>query len=201
MAIKKSFAWVLVFSVIAGVPSVRAQERETREPAAPRSRQPEREREQERERQPNAGEQADAGQMNARAAQKKILLEEAKYRDQLARINRLRELAQEQGNQQRLAALDKLEAKMTQLHERKVNQARASLSGDQAWRVDDEIKKGRGHAKGKTKARSEAPQRESKQPADKNKNRDAERDKTKPRDDKAPPADRGRGQSNGKPGA
>lgn len=79
-----------------------------------------------------------------------IMLEEAKYRNRMAKINRLRELATEQGNEERLQALDKLEARMTELHNRRIERAKTQL-GKRFDRVNERLERGRGHAKGKGK--------------------------------------------------
>lgn len=135
-------------------------------PAPPRTRAPSPSQEQPRKPDPSAtsprpnaptdqgattsNDEADrfGGRMSPKAAQKKILLEEAKYRNQMARIARLRELATQQGNQERLAALDKLEAKMTELHDRKIAAARAALSYKDREKLNKELEKGRGRGKG-----------------------------------------------------
>lgn len=52
------------------------------------------------------------------AFDKKMRLEEAKHRRRLAKIERLRELAKEKGQEERLAALDELEEKANAIYER-----------------------------------------------------------------------------------
>ena len=77
-------------------------------------------------------------------AVRKAMLEEAKFRNRLAKIKRLRELAEQQGNQERLAALAKLETKMTEIHQRKIAQAKAGLGKDKVRALDDRLDRGRG---------------------------------------------------------
>lgn len=84
---------------------------------------------------------------------RKILLEEAKYRKRLARIGRLRELAQRKQNKQMLAKLDELERKTTQLYERKLARCRERLGDEKFNQVKKRLergrgKKGAGHGKG-----------------------------------------------------
>ncbi|MHC4776710.1 MAG: hypothetical protein ACYTBR_15790 [Planctomycetota bacterium] len=97
---------------------------------------------------------------------RKILLEEAKYRKRLAKIGRLRELAERKQNSQMLAKLDELERKTTQLHQRKLARCRERLGDEKFNRVEDRLgrgrgKKGAGHGKGAgggVKARDRAAQ-------------------------------------------
>jgi len=78
---------------------------------------------------------------------RRTMLEEAKYRKQMATINRLRELATEQGNQERLAALGKMEAKLNELHERKIARAKEEIGKDKAAALEERLSKGRGKGK------------------------------------------------------
>jgi hypothetical protein len=92
----------------------------------------------------DGGDTPDGKAKNPRAAKKKILHEEAKYRNQKARIDRLRELATEQNNQERLAALDKLEAKMDEVHQKKIRRAKARLSDEDYKTVAPHVTKAKG---------------------------------------------------------
>jgi hypothetical protein len=80
-----------------------------------------------------------------KAAAHKVILEESKYRKRMAKINRLRELAKAQGNQERLAALDKLEARTNELHDRKIADAKSKLGDEKFKEVDKHLSQGRGH--------------------------------------------------------
>jgi hypothetical protein len=80
---------------------------------------------------------------------RKIMLEEAKHRKRLAAIKRLRELATEQGNQQRLQALDKLEEKLTLLYERKTQGWRERLGQDKYAQLQNRLNKGKGAGRGR----------------------------------------------------
>jgi hypothetical protein len=80
---------------------------------------------------------------------RKIMLEEAKHRKRVAAIKRLRELATEQGNESRLQALDKLEAKLTSLYERKTDRWRQRLGTDKYAQLQDRLHKGKGPGKGR----------------------------------------------------
>ena len=145
---------------------------------------------------PSAGEKTPVvnerfgGRMSPKAAQKKLLLEEAKYRDQRARIARLRELATEQGNEERLAALDKLEAKMTELHERKVAAARSAMGDQEFDKLNKEIEKGRGRgrgAEGGVRGNGAAGEREKgRSDAENKKPDDAGKERRKPQDSARP---------------
>jgi len=86
---------------------------------------------------------------------RRTMLEEAKYRKQMATINRLRVLATEQGNQDRLAALDKMEAKLNELHERKIARAKEEIGKDKAAALEERLSKGRGKGKPATAGKPE----------------------------------------------
>ena len=98
------------------------------------------------------GDGANGKAKNPKTAKKKMVKEEAKYRDQMARIDRLREIAKENNDEKRLAELDKLEAKLTNLHERKMNKQRKRLSDEDAKAMDKHLEKGKSqgleHGKG-----------------------------------------------------
>ncbi|MHC4845661.1 MAG: hypothetical protein ACYTCU_05825 [Planctomycetota bacterium] len=80
-------------------------------------------------------------------ALRKIRGEEERHRDHLARIHRLRELAKAKGQAERLAALDKLEAKENKRYEAQVAR-RKEMLGDKMHRgVEEHLKRGRGHEK------------------------------------------------------
>jgi hypothetical protein len=93
----------------------------------------------------NEGGKDQASPTSDKAVAHKVMLEESKHRQRIARINRLRELAKAQNNQERLAALDKLEAKANQLHDRKVAEAKSKLGDEKFKEVDKRLNKGRGH--------------------------------------------------------
>lgn len=98
---------------------------------------------------------------------RRMLHEEALYRNRLARIARLRQLATEQGNEERLRAIDDLEARLHERHEAKVARTREQL-GEHFGPVQERLERGRGqrpaHAGQRNReerpGNSTAPQRE-----------------------------------------
>lgn len=88
---------------------------------------------------------------------RKILLEETKHRKRAAAIKRLRELATEQGNEQRLQALDKLEAKLNTLYERKTARWKERLGKAKFGRLQDHLNKGKGKGKGAGRGKAGGP--------------------------------------------
>ncbi|MHC4910161.1 MAG: hypothetical protein ACYTF9_10615, partial [Planctomycetota bacterium] len=84
-----------------------------------------------------------AADPNARAMEQ-MRKAEAKYRQRLAKIKRLRVLAREQGNAERLRALDGLEAKLEALHTKQIAQIRRQLDATSAAKADEVIRRGRG---------------------------------------------------------
>jgi hypothetical protein len=142
-------------------------------------------------------------QPNPKALKKRMMLEESKYRDQMARIDRLRELATEQKNEERLAALDSLEAKLTDNHERRMARIKSRLNADDVKAMDTELAKGKApnpKARGKGPDGQGPPGQRKKEEGEQNasgiatgakdngkgKNKDAEADK-----DKTKAADKG----------
>lgn len=87
---------------------------------------------------------------------RRVMREEAKHRTRLAKINRLRELATEQGNEERLAALDKLEAKMVERHEANVARAKSEIGKDKSAALEERLNKGRGKGRGRGKSGDKA---------------------------------------------
>ncbi|MBT3345690.1 MAG: hypothetical protein HN712_20180 [Gemmatimonadetes bacterium] len=75
---------------------------------------------------------------------RRVLLEEGKLRRRLARIGRLRELAA--GNEERLAALDRLEARTRDQHERKVDRALERVERGKKKKLKEHLERGRGRA-------------------------------------------------------
>ncbi len=86
-----------------------------------------------------------------------VMLEEAKHRKRLARINRLRSLAKKQGNEERLAALNKLETKLNSLHERKVKRWKQRLGDEKYKKLNDRLKRGQGKGNAPNKGKSKTP--------------------------------------------
>ncbi len=91
---------------------------------------------------------------------RKIALEQSKYRKRKGQIKRLRELAKADGNEQRLAKLDELEARINRLHEQKLDRWRQRLGKEKFDRVNRQIerdsKKGKAKGKGKDKVKGKA---------------------------------------------
>ena len=75
---------------------------------------------------------------------------EVRHRERLAMIGRLRALATEKGQTERLAALDKLEAKENQRFERHLQKQRERMSDEDFKQVNERLAKGRGHGKGRS---------------------------------------------------
>ena len=71
-------------------------------------------------------------------AVQRVIEDEAAHRDRLARIHRLRELAQADGNRERLARLDDLEREEQQVYEARRLRARESLS-EQDWNTAENL--------------------------------------------------------------
>jgi len=80
-------------------------------------------------------------------AMKKIRGEEERHRDHLARIHRLRKLAEDKGQTERLAALDKLEGKENERYAAQVVRRKSALGERMHRGVEEHLKKGRGHDK------------------------------------------------------
>ena len=77
------------------------------------------------------------------AANMRILVnEEARHRDRLARINRLRALAQERGQTDRLAELDRLAQKESDHFETRSLLARSRMSDDAIQQADNFVRHG-----------------------------------------------------------
>ena len=74
---------------------------------------------------------------------------EVRHRERLAMIGRLRALATEKGQTERLAALDKLEAKENTRFERHLQKVRGRMGDDEFNKVNERLARGRGHAKGR----------------------------------------------------
>ena len=127
---------------------------------------------------------------------------EAPHRERLAMIAPLRALATEKGQTERLASLDKLEAKENARFERHLQKVRGRMGDDEFNKVNERLAKGRGHGKGRG-ADDAKPERA--KPADRPKDegskpdrpgddrgqgrdKDKDKDKDKPKDkDKARP--------------
>ncbi len=117
-------------------------------------------------------------------AARKIAREESKLERRKAKIARLRELAQAQGNEQRLRALDDLERRMIAGHERKMAKWRERLGDERFGKARAKVKQRRGRG----------------QSAEHGKPDDAGKsaDQGKP-DDAGRPAERGKPADAGKP--
>ena len=89
-----------------------------------------------------------AGDNSDKAVALKMKLEEEKYRNRMAKIQRLRDIAKEQGDDKRLAELDKLEAKTQKIHDDKMSDLKAKLPPEESKKVDAHLSKGRVHGKG-----------------------------------------------------
>jgi hypothetical protein len=76
---------------------------------------------------------------------KKLELEERKHRERLAKIARLRALALEKNQTERLRALEELERKENERFQRYRDEARASLGDRDFDEVDRRLSHGRGH--------------------------------------------------------
>lgn len=76
---------------------------------------------------------------------KKIRGEEERHRKTLARIRRLRQLAQTKGQAERLAALDNLEAKEGRRYEEQVARRKELLGDAMHRKVEEHLRSGRGH--------------------------------------------------------
>lgn len=83
---------------------------------------------------------------------RQVMLEEAKYRKRMAKIKRLRVLAKEQGNEQRLQALERLEKRLGEMHQRKTMRWRERMGDARYGQVQEHMKRGKG--KGKAKGRA-----------------------------------------------
>jgi len=75
-------------------------------------------------------------------AARQLVEDEAQHRDRLARIRRLRTLAEESGDLERLARLDDLEHRQNDLHEARRLRARAALSERGRATADDFVRRG-----------------------------------------------------------
>lgn len=125
---------------------------------------------------------------------------EVRHRERLAMIDRLRALATSKGQTERLAALDKLQAKENERYERHLEKQSGKLGDDQYRKVKERLAKGREKAEAKSKGkpvdRPSAPDAKPKQP-----DRPADgqaQDKGKERDkDKQPKAGNGDGKGKG----
>ncbi len=87
----------------------------------------------------------------------RVVADEIEHRDRVARIRRLRELAAERNDAQRLARLDELERREVQVHENNLERSRRVLS-TRGWRgTQDFLRRG-----GQLRARTAgvAPERE-----------------------------------------
>ncbi|HEX5010911.1 MAG TPA: hypothetical protein VFY71_10960 [Planctomycetota bacterium] len=71
-------------------------------------------------------------------AVQRVIEDEAAHRDRLARIHRLRELAQADGDRQRLARLDDLEREEQQVYQARRLRARERLS-EQDWNTAEDL--------------------------------------------------------------
>ncbi len=111
-------------------------------------------------------------------AARRLVEDEAEHRDRLARIRRLRELAIEGGDRERLAQLDDLERRQISLHEARRLRDRSALSERGRASTDDFLRRG-----GRMRARVPSRQLE-RERADNTKaqrRRQAQADKATPR--------------------
>ena len=75
-------------------------------------------------------------------AARRLIEEEAQHRDRVARIRRLRQLAQESGDRERLQQLDDLERRQVSLHDARRVRDRASMSDRGRASTDDFLRRG-----------------------------------------------------------
>jgi hypothetical protein len=75
-------------------------------------------------------------------AARQLIEDEAVHRDRLARIHRLRQLAEESGDRERLDRLDDLERRQLGLHEARRRLAHAQLSDHGRATADDFVRRG-----------------------------------------------------------
>jgi len=94
-----------------------------------------------------AGQRAEGRDAKAMKPGQRLAHEEGKHRDRMARIQRLRQIAEEQGQTDRLDVIAKLERKETDRYERRRKKMRAEL-GDEAFEASDR-KLGKGRKRGK----------------------------------------------------
>ena len=84
-------------------------------------------------------------ELNREEMAKKLTLEEGKHRERLAKIARLRTLAEEKKQTERVAALDDLLAKENARHARWISEGQRVLGSEEFKRIDGKLQKGRRH--------------------------------------------------------
>ena len=109
---------------------------------------------------------------------------EVRHRERLAMIGRLRALATEKGQTERLASLDKLEAKENSRYERHLQKVRGRMGDDEFNKVNERLAKGRGHGKGRgaDDAKPERAKPADRPGDDRAQGRDKDKDKPKDKD-------------------